>query len=1048
MQVRLIAATLLLTLGSPSLILHTSAPLLAQAPTPTNEERIIEAVTLNNQGEGLVYKDLVGLGDLQAGLELFQQAIAIFKKYNAKAGEANSLVNIGYVYQRQGEYSKALEFFQQSLAIRKQTKDTQNEWISLSYIGEAYINLGQYQKAQEFYQPALAIVRELKAANPKDSSYATSEKTLLADMGALHFRLGQYQKAQEFYQQNLALQKADSDGSANARGERIGSAATLNNLGVIAVNLGNYAQALDIYQQALTNVQDFCYKEKLTCFYGTEAAILNNLAGAYFNLGQYQKSLEFADKSSTIYKKFRTGEYKGTTKKEIELLYNALGQNPQALQQITSRANVGDNYGKDSFQFQGEALNLNNIGQINFSLGKYDQALSLYQQALNIYKQNNYKQGIAVALNNIGRAYTATSKYDQAIQSNQQALATYKEVGDRTGEGVTISNLGQIYQKQSQYEKALGFYQQALPIHREVSDKLSEAETLKYLGDVLSQQNQPQLAIAFYKESINLTETIRQSLRSVPTDIQQSYTETVAERYRRLADLLLKQNRPAEAQQVLDLLKIQEVKDFIGNRRGSSEKIIANREPQPPEKLPLKPQEQEISQKYSNLQDKAIALGKELTNLRKINPKERTSAQEKRIGELVKLEQEITGEFNKFIKSPAVAALVQQLSITSAQENLSLRQLNSIRDNLRQLNKKAVLLYPLVLDDRLELVIVTADAPPIHRTVPVKQEELNKVILEYRQTIQVPYKNIKAPAQQLYDWLIKPIENDLKQADIKTIIYAPDGELRYIPLAALYDGKNWLIERFIINNITAASLTKFDSKPQKNLQVLAAAFTKGDYTIKLASREEVFSGLVFAKQEVENLAKTIPGTKILLDNNFSPLVTIPQMNDYKIIHLATHGLLVKGTPEDSFILFGDGERVTLKDIENWSLPNVDLVVLSACQTGLGDKLGNGQEILGLGYQIQLTGAKAAIASLWSVSDGGTQALMNIFYKTLQAGNTTKAEALRTAQISLLTGKYLGISKTPVIATQGKNNNILSAEAGNQFSHPYYWAPFILIGNGL
>ncbi|AFZ23183.1 hypothetical protein Cylst_0857 [Cylindrospermum stagnale PCC 7417] len=1068
MKLRLIAAITVFTLGFPICVFYPSQKVLTQAPTPTAEEAITEGVILNNQGESIVYKDLVGLDELRAGLDLFQRSLAIFKKYGAKAGEGNSLVNIGYVYLRQGEYQKALEFLQPALAIRRATRDglrpavrdRSQEWIPLSYMGEVYVNLADYPKALEFYQPALTILRELKASNPKDSSYSTSEGIMLADIGALYFRLGQYQKAQDFYQQKLAMGKANSDGQRPTVGDRIGSAETLNNLGVVAVNLGNYAQALDFYQQALTTVQDYCYKEKLTCFYGTEAAILNNLAGAYFSLGQYPKSLEFAEKSATIYKKFRTGEFKGTTKKEIELLYNSLSGNPQALQQVASRANVGDAFGKDSFQFQGEALNLNNIGQINFALGKYDSALNLYQQALSIYKENKYKPGLAVTLNNMARVDNNLGKYDQAIELNQQALANYREIGDRTGEGVTISSLGQTYQKQSQYDLALGLYQQALAMHREVSDQVSEAATLKFLGDVLFAQNQPQLAVTFYKQSVNVTEKIRQKLRVVPLDIQQSYTDTVAERYRRLADLMLKRNRAAEAQEVLDLLKIQEMRDFLDNRRGNPQQTTVNSQEnnslsnrganpqkatvnsQQPQTLTLLPQEQQISQKYSVIQDKVITLGKELTNLRKISPKSRTSIQEKRIAELVKLEQEATAEFNKFIKSPSVVALVKQISETSAQENLNLRQLNSLRDNLRQLNQKAVLLYPLVLDDRLELLIVTADAPPIHRTVPVKKEELERVILEFRQAIQVPYKNSKIPANQLYNWLIKPIENDLAQADTKTIIYAPDGKLRYIPLAALYDGKNWLVQRFSINNITAASLTKIDHQPQKSLQTLAAAFTKGDYTVKLAQRQESFSGLEFAKVEVENLAKTIPGTKILLDKEFSPQVTIPQMNDYKIVHLATHGMLVSGDPEDSFIMFGDGERVTLRNIENWSLPNVDLVVLSACQTGLGNKLGNGQEILGLGYQIQLTGAKASMASLWSVSDGGTQALMNGFYTALKSGNTTKSEALQKAQIALITGDKSILIKKPGLSVGESNDN------NSQFSHPYYWASFILIGNGL
>ncbi|HLO86095.1 MAG TPA: CHAT domain-containing protein [Nostocaceae cyanobacterium] len=1002
-----------------------SIRVLAQAPTPTAEEQIIEAVRLNSQAESTIYQELVSLDNLQAGLKVFQQTLEIFKKYNVTAAEAKTLMNIGYIYLRQGEYSQALKLFQSSADIYKKNRDIENEWIPLSYLGETYVNLTDYPQALEAYQSALKILRQFQANNPK--AYSSSEKIMLADMGAIYFRLGQYQKALEFYQQSLAIQKANDD--------YIGSSQTMNNIGVAYLNLGNYAQALDAYQQALNPVQDLCYKQKSVCYYGLEAAILNNFAGVYFNLGQYSKALESAEKAANIYQKLESGEYKGTSNKDIELIYAALGENPQALQQVASRANVGDAFGQDSFQERGKALNFNNIGQIYFGLGKYDQAVKLYQQALKIYQTNKYPQGIGVTLNYIARVDQNQGNFNQAIALNEQALVNYRSIGDRTGEGVTISNLGQSYQKQNQTAKATELYQQALAIHREVGDKVSEAATLKFLGDVLAVQNQPQLAIAFYKQSVNLTETIRQNLRTVSSNIQQTYTETVAERYRKLADLLLQQNRPAEAQEVLDLLKIQEVTDFIGSRGTTSPKVENNNNNNQrggttfasPEiaKLPLKTQEQEITKKYSAIQDKAITLGKELTNLRQIPPKQRNSNQEKRITELVKLEQEVAGEFNKFTKNPDVVSLVQQLSNTSGQENLNLRQLNSIRSNLRQLNRKAVLLYPLVLDDRLEIVIVTADSPPIHRPVKVTKAELEQTVIEYRRAIQNPAKNIKEPANKLYNWLIKPIENDLKQADAEAIVYAPDGKLRYVPLAALYDGQKWLVERFIINNITAASLTKLDSKPLKSLPTLAAAFTKGDYTVSLGQRQASFSGLEFAKAEVENLAKTLPETKVLLDQDFSPQITIPQMNDYKIVHLATHGMLDKDNPESSFILFGNGERATLKDIENWSLPNVDLVVLSACQTALGEKLGNGQEILGLGYQIQLTGAKATIASLWTVSDGGTQALMNRFYKILQKGNVTKAEALQQAQLELLT-----------------NNQ------ATEFKHPYYWSAFILIGNGL
>jgi CHAT domain-containing protein len=129
-----------------------------------------------------------------------------------------------------------------------------------------------------------------------------------------------------------------------------------------------------------------------------------------------------------------------------------------------------------------------------------------------------------------------------------------------------------------------------------------------------------------------------------------------------------------------------------------------------------------------------------------------------------------------------------------------------------------------------------------------------------------------------------------------------------------------------------------------------------------------------------------------------------------------------GTPEDSFILFGNGDKATISEIKEWSLSNVDLVILSACQTGIGNKLGNGVEILGLGYQMQSAGARVAIASLWKVDDAGTQALMDTFYSELQKGDVSIAEALRRAQVSLI--------------------------RSSKYTHPNYWSAFFAIGNGL
>ncbi|NJR57027.1 MAG: CHAT domain-containing protein [Acaryochloris sp. CRU_2_0] len=309
---------------------------------------------------------------------------------------------------------------------------------------------------------------------------------------------------------------------------------------------------------------------------------------------------------------------------------------------------------------------------------------------------------------------------------------------------------------------------------------------------------------------------------------------------------------------------------------------------------------------------------------------------------------------------------------------------------------------------------------------------------------------VKTISQKLYTWLIKPLEADLKQANAQSIIYAPDGQLRYIPLAALHDGTHWLVQRLRVNNITAKSLDSLEPQPhQTNLRVLAGAFTQGSYQFSVGSQQFNFKGLPFANKEIAQLVAAVPDTTQFLDKDFSLAAVKPRMNEYSILHFATHAAFLLGQPEDSFILFGNGDRATLRDIENWSLFNVDLVILSACQTALGLKLGNGVEILGLGYQFQNRGVKTTIASLWQVNDQSTQILMNSLYTQLKQGKVSTAEALRQAQLTLIQSKN-GTSSQPRanISVPQAPGGAVSQHDSIDYSHPYYWSPFILIGNGL
>ncbi|MCU0527821.1 MAG: CHAT domain-containing protein, partial [Elainella sp. Prado103] len=421
-------------------------------------------------------------------------------------------------------------------------------------------------------------------------------------------------------------------------------------------------------------------------------------------------------------------------------------------------------------------------------------------------------------------------------------------------------------------------------------------------------------------------------------------------------------------------------------------------------------------------------------------------AEQQRQDQLAQLQADLNQQFNDFAKSPAVRSLIEQLDFDVREQTISLGALDRLRDKLGQLN--AALLYPLILDDRIELIITTPNSPPLRRTVEnVDKDQLDQAIVALRQALTDPTSDATAPAHQLYQWLIEPIENDLKQANVQTIIYAPDGALRYVPLPVLYDGQQWLAQRFRVNNITAASLEELVTQPQSTPRILAGAFADQTlvYPIPVGTDQVDFRGLPFAGQEVATLGAEVPNTKTLVDRDFSLDAVQSLFSQYSILHFATHAAVVPGDASQSFILFGNGEFATLQDIENWSLNTIDLVVLSACETGLGGFDNNGEQILGLGYQFQNRGARAVIASLWSVNDQSTEILMTAFYNGLGTG-MTKVEALRQAQIALITNDFSAVG-----GSRG-TISIISRRTGLPVSpslkHPHYWAPFILIGNGL
>lgn len=377
----------------------------------------------------------------------------------------------------------------------------------------------------------------------------------------------------------------------------------------------------------------------------------------------------------------------------------------------------------------------------------------------------------------------------------------------------------------------------------------------------------------------------------------------------------------------------------------------------------------------------------------------------------------------------------------STQEKVSLE---TIRNTLKTINVQTgthpVIIYALSQPEQLELVLVLPEGTPIRKVVPeANAAALKRTIKEFRSAVTNPRRPTAylAPARQLYKWMIAPLESHLEALGIDTLIFCMDAGLRTLPMAALHDEKQFLVEKYSIGSIPSVSLTNTRYNPVKNAQVLAMG----------ASEFEELPSLPAVPVELKVITQQLWQGKSFLNEEFTLNNLLSQRQQYKIVHLATHADFQPGDASNSYIqLWGDSELKMnqLRQIGWYLPPQVELLTLSACRTAVGDL---DAELGFAGLAVQ-AGVKSALASLWYVSDGGTLALMSEFYRQLnQPDVTIKAEALRRAQIAMLQGQ-VRLEKGELRGSEFHGSIPLPSQLpGNQnFSHPYYWAAFTMIGS--
>lgn len=414
-----------------------------------------------------------------------------------------------------------------------------------------------------------------------------------------------------------------------------------------------------------------------------------------------------------------------------------------------------------------------------------------------------------------------------------------------------------------------------------------------------------------------------------------------------------------------------------------------------------------------------------------VEPVVPSSVEEQR-GIAQQIEQD-TGEKPAFIYVSFVPASLKVTSSTDLDATSSAVPI-AVGQNLANVSEQE--------SDQLEVIVVTAKGSILRkRTAAATRVQVMQLADELRREVADPRRtrstNYLSRSQQLYQWLIAPIQTELRRRQITNLVFLMDAGLRSLPVAALHDGQRFLVEQYSIGLMPSVSLTDTRYQNIKNSQLLS-----------LGISESTQGQLPLPSVQIETatIVNSLWSGQLYLNENatIDTLRTARQQRPYGIIHLATHADFLPGKLDNSYIQFWE-ERLRLDQLRElgWSNPQVQLLVLSACSTALGDR----EAELGFGGLAVQAGVKSAVASLWAVNDVATAALVTRFYKDLGAA-PIKAEALRQAQLAALRGQvYVKDGKIEGIDSTGiALPDDVSSVRDETLTHPYYWSGFTMIGN--
>ncbi|MCT7958531.1 CHAT domain-containing protein, partial [Laspinema palackyanum] len=754
-----------------------------------------------------------------------------------------------------------------------------------------------------------------------------------------------------------------------------------------------------------------------------------------------QTALDYFNQSLPVFR--QVGDIRGeaTTLTSIGLVYSDLGDQQIALdyynQSLPVFRQVGD--------IRGEAATLTSIGLVYSDLGDKQTALDYYNQSLPVFRQVGDIRGEAATLNNIGAVYSDLGDKQTALDYYNQSLPVFRQVGDIRVEATTLNNIGAVYSDLGDKQTALDYFNQSLPLFRQVGDKALEATTLNNLAwTKRSQGNLPE-ALTDMEAAIALIEDLRTKIDS--EKLRQSYFAQNQNAYEFYIDLLMElhQQNPDQGydKQAFNASERARARTLLEILAEANADIRSGIDP-------------ELGEKELNLQQRINATeSRRMELLSGEHTPEQANALKQELDTLLRQLDELRAEIRR--TSPRYAALTQPQPLTVQQVQQQV------------LDQDTLLLQYSLGEDRSFLWAVTPDSVEVYE-LPSRAEieELGEQFYRLMQnpdyrgesrniTVSPNIPQINASATQLSQLLLSPVADKLAG---KRLLVVADGVLNFIPFAALPTPEQGdeltplLVNQEIINlpsSSTLAILRQQDAgrtiAPQTVALIADPVFelddrrVTGQTAVKTSdlgrivvnrSAETIIGrpipALPGTRQEAEAILALVPGGGAMSAFDFDAsraTVTNTDLTQYQMVHFATHGFVSSSNPELSGVVLslvdeqGNGVDgfLRLHDIFNLQL-NAQVVVLSACQTGLGDSI-RGEGLVGLTRGFMYAGTPRLVVSLWSVDDNATAVLMSKFYGKLLSQGVTPAEALREAQLEML--------------------------ASEDWKSPYFWAAFTLQG---